>query len=168
MARNEIVIIAGKPLPAIRRGEQYAELSEFGEALTDEERATRETLRAELYRLEAEYADADELPDNLDRRLDEIETALIAFEERPLIYDPADIARAGAFVSIDSEGKLRIGRGYVNPEDEQPAQPTSPCRRARARREPRHGSSRLEADCRQLSRPCAEGAHSRSPSRGEG
>ena len=92
--------------------------------LTDEERATRETLRAELDRLEAEYADADELPDDVDQRLDEIETALIAFEERPVIYDPADIARAGAFVSIDSEGKLRIDRGYVNPEDEPPAQPT--------------------------------------------
>ena len=92
--------------------------------LTDEERATREALRAEHDRLEAEYADADELPDDVDQRLDEIETALIAFEERPVIYDPADIARAGAFVSIDSEGKLRIDRGYVNPEDEPPAQPT--------------------------------------------
>jgi ParB family transcriptional regulator, chromosome partitioning protein len=91
--------------------------------LTDEERTTREALRAELDRLEAEYADADELPDDVDQRLDEIETALIAFEERPLNYDPPDVARAGAFVSIDSEGKLRIDRGYVDPEDEPPAQP---------------------------------------------
>jgi ParB family transcriptional regulator, chromosome partitioning protein len=90
--------------------------------LTDEERATREALRSELDRLEAEYAEADELPEEVDQRLDEIETALIAFEERPVIYDPAEVAYAGAFLSIDGEGNLRIERGYVRPEDEPPVQ----------------------------------------------
>jgi ParB family chromosome partitioning protein len=40
--------------------------------------------------------------------------------ERPVAYDPTEIARAGAFVSIDSSGTLRIERGYVRPEDEEP------------------------------------------------
>ena len=31
---------------------------------------------------------------------------------------PEDVTRAGAFVSIDGSGKLRIERGYVRPEDE--------------------------------------------------
>ena len=35
-------------------------------------------------------------------------------------YEPEDIARAGAFVSIDGSGHLRIERGYVRPEDEAP------------------------------------------------
>ena len=35
-------------------------------------------------RLEAEYAEADELPDEVDQRLGEIETALAAFENRPV------------------------------------------------------------------------------------
>jgi ParB family chromosome partitioning protein len=90
--------------------------------LTDEERAAREALRTELDRLEAEYAEADELPEDVDQRLDEIETALTAFEERPVIYDPAEVAYAGAFVSIDGEGNLRIERGYVRPEDKPPVQ----------------------------------------------
>jgi ParB family chromosome partitioning protein len=85
--------------------------------LTDEERASREALRTELDRLEAEYADADELPEEVDQR---IETALAAFEERPVLYDPADVARAGVFVSVNGEGYLRIDRGYVRPEDEPP------------------------------------------------
>jgi ParB family chromosome partitioning protein len=88
--------------------------------LTDDERATREALRDEYDRLEAEYAEADELPDEIDQRLGEIETALEAFEERPVIYDPAEIARAGVFVSIGRNGDLVIRRGYVQPEDEAP------------------------------------------------
>jgi ParB family transcriptional regulator, chromosome partitioning protein len=90
--------------------------------LTDEQRASREALRTELDRLEQEYAEADELPEEVDQRLGEIETALAAFEERPAVYDPAEVARAGVFVSIDAAGNLRIERGYVRPEDEPPVQ----------------------------------------------
>ncbi len=88
--------------------------------LTDEERATREALRTEFDQLEAQYQDADELPDEVDQRLGEIETALEAFEIRPRIFDPADIARAGLFVSIGHDGQLLVDRGYVRPEDEAP------------------------------------------------
>jgi ParB family chromosome partitioning protein len=61
------------------------------------------------------------LPDDVDQRLSEIEAALMAFEERSIIYDPTDNARAGVFVSIDSEGRLSVDRGYVRPEDDVPA-----------------------------------------------
>ena len=88
--------------------------------LSDEERTTREALRAEYDQLEAQYQDADELPDEVDQRLGEIETALEAFETRPRIFAPADIARAGVFVSIDRDGRLLVDRGYVRPEDEAP------------------------------------------------
>jgi len=93
--------------------------------LTDEENASRDALQAELDSLEQEYADVEELPVEVDRRLGEIETALAAFEERPVVYDPADVARAGVFVSIDRDGKLRIERGYVRPEDEPPVEPVA-------------------------------------------
>ncbi|TXL72414.1 chromosome partitioning protein ParB [Vineibacter terrae] len=88
--------------------------------LADDERAAREALRAEYDRLEAEYSEADELPDEIDQRLGEIEAALEAFEQRPVIYDPAEILRAGVFVSIDRDGQVVIRRGYVRPEDEAP------------------------------------------------
>jgi ParB family chromosome partitioning protein len=54
----------------------------------------------------------------------EIETALAALDDRPVKYDPEQIARAGTFVSIDGSGVLRVERGYVRPEDE-PANPQS-------------------------------------------
>ena len=90
--------------------------------ITDEERATIDALRAEQAKLEAEYQDADELPDEVDVRLGEIEEALSAFDERPHSVDPAEIARAGAFVSIDSDGTLLVERGFVKPEDEAPVE----------------------------------------------
>lgn len=37
-------------------------------------------------------------------------------------FDPPEIVRAGAFVSIDGAGRLRVERGYVRPEDETPAE----------------------------------------------
>ncbi len=88
--------------------------------LTDEETATRDTLQAELDKLEAEYAEAHEVPEEIDQRLGEIETAMDALDDRPVVYEPDDIARAGAFVSIDSTGTLRVERGYMRPEDEPP------------------------------------------------
>jgi ParB family transcriptional regulator, chromosome partitioning protein len=86
--------------------------------LTDEERAAREALSSELDRLEQEYANVDELPEEVDQRLSELETALEALDVRPVVYDAAEIARAGVFVSIDSDGDLRMERGYVRPEDD--------------------------------------------------
>ena len=88
--------------------------------LTSEEQATIDALNAEQAKLEFDYQDADELPDEVDQRLSEIEAALMAFEERSIVYDPFDICRAGVFVSIDSEGRLSVDRGYVRPEDEAP------------------------------------------------
>ncbi|WP_116132167.1 ParB N-terminal domain-containing protein [Tropicimonas sp. IMCC34043] len=44
--------------------------------------------------------------------------ALEADEARPIRFEAEDLALAGAFVSIDSSGRLRVERGYVRPEDE--------------------------------------------------
>jgi len=88
--------------------------------LTAEEEAARDAFQAEFNRLSDEYDSADELPDTVDERFSELETALEAFENRPLSFDPAEVARAGAFVSVTQDGTLRIERGYVRPEDELP------------------------------------------------
>jgi len=62
-----------------------------------EERARHEALSEEFDRLNEEYSDADtdDLPEEVARRLDELEAELQAFADRPEIYDTADIARAG-------------------------------------------------------------------------
>ncbi|MGA8990668.1 MAG: DNA-binding protein, partial [Rhodoplanes sp.] len=88
--------------------------------LTEGEIAAHDALRAELDKLEEGYCQTEDIPEEVDRRLAEIETALAVFEVRPVVYAPDEITRAGTFVSIDGDGALRIERGYVRPEDEPP------------------------------------------------
>ena len=88
------------------------------EPMTDAEAVDYQALKAEYDALEAEHAEADELPDEVDARLGEIETAMEALQDRPIRFEAEDLALAGAFVSIDSSGRLRVERGHVRPEDE--------------------------------------------------
>ncbi len=100
------------------------ELSGTPIEITDEEQATRVALQAELDRLTEQYDNADELPDEIDQRLGEIEAAIEALDNRPMRCEPAEIAIAGAIVTIDSDGSLIAHRGYVRPADEAPIEPT--------------------------------------------
>ena len=52
--------------------------------LTTEEQAAIDALNAEQDKLETEYQDADELPDEVDQRLGEIEALLLALEDRSI------------------------------------------------------------------------------------
>jgi ParB family chromosome partitioning protein len=86
--------------------------------MTVEESAAHATLLAEYRALEEEYAGQDEYPEEIDARLGQLEMAMEALEQRPLIYDEAELPRAGVFVTLDRDGSLAIYRGYVRPEDE--------------------------------------------------
>ena len=88
--------------------------------LTTEKEANAAALRTEAETLEAEYQDAPEYPEEVGQRLEQIDEALTAIDERPEVFDAADIAIAGVFVSIDCDGGLRVQRGYVRREDEPP------------------------------------------------
>ena len=86
--------------------------------MTAEEAETLEKLQVEADALESEWTDAADVPDEVHARLTELDEEIGAIVDRPKIYDPDDMARAGAFVSIERDGSLRIERGYVRPEDE--------------------------------------------------
>ena len=66
----------------------------------------------------AEYATSEDLPEDADRRLGKIEQRLAQLDDRPQAFAAAEVARAGAFVSVDYVGVLKVERGYVRPEDE--------------------------------------------------
>ena len=91
-------------------------------AMTEAEEARLAALDAEGEELGTEWADVSDVPDEVYARLDAINAEIGALVDRPQLFDPADMASAGAFVSIDRDGSVRIERGFVKPEDEPQAE----------------------------------------------
>ncbi|TAJ79735.1 MAG: DNA-binding protein [Sphingobium sp.] len=86
--------------------------------LTDEEQARLDALVEEYDAIGEEYRDGSDLPQEVDARLTEIDAEMTPLTCRPTIYELEEQARAGVFVSLAHDGRLRIDRGYVRPEDE--------------------------------------------------
>ena len=91
--------------------------------MTADEETALAALEAEADRLETEWADAPELPEDVAARIDVIDAEIGALVDRPLIYDAEEIARAGVVLSIERDGSLSIERGFVRPEDEPVVEP---------------------------------------------
>jgi ParB family chromosome partitioning protein len=86
--------------------------------IADDEQSRIEALKAEGNAIEAEYENVIEVPDEVEARIEAIDEELAGILERPTLYEPEEMARAGAFVSLDNDGTLYIERGFVRPEDE--------------------------------------------------
>lgn len=87
-------------------------------AMTGEEEAKLAALQTEIEELEAEWADAPEVPDEVQARIEAIDAAIGMLVERPMSFEARDMVIAGAFLSIEVDGTLAVERGYVRPEDE--------------------------------------------------
>ncbi len=103
-------------------------------ALSDDELAKREALQSEYDELQETYTETEELPEEIAQRFADLELALAGFEDRPIRFDLDEIARAGAFISIDGYGRLRVERGFVRPEDEPTVEPERKPTSSRMRR----------------------------------
>ena len=86
--------------------------------LSREDEIAYTDLTTELAKLEAEYGESDDIPAEIEERLQAINNQLECFDDRPVNYDRSDIAMAGAFISLDRDGTLNIERGYVRRSDE--------------------------------------------------
>ena len=86
-------------------------------ALTEEESARWEALRAEYEQLQADHEGGGDLPEDVDARLAEIEQEIEALDERRAVFTPEAKAIGGVFISIGHEGVLKIERGFVRRED---------------------------------------------------
>ncbi len=86
--------------------------------MTADEQAMLVQAQEEMERIEAEWADDPNVPDEIHDRIDALEREISRLAERPVTFDPAEMAIAGVFVTIEADGSLCVERGYVRPEDE--------------------------------------------------
>src|ERR1700733_1721077 len=88
--------------------------------LSAEDQAALDNVKGEFNTLTEQHESAEELSNEVDARLGELEAEIERLEAKRLAYDPADIARCGAFVILNHDGTLRIERGFIAVGDEQP------------------------------------------------
>jgi ParB family transcriptional regulator, chromosome partitioning protein len=84
-----------------------------------------EAIEAELDQLAAECEALDEPDTEMEARINALSDEYEAIDAKGRVFEPADIARAGAIVSVDQDGTLVIVRGMVRPEDEPKAEEVS-------------------------------------------
>ena len=77
-------------------------------------------LRAEADAIETEWDGRDDIPAEIEARVDAIDAELGVLSQGRWVYDPADMENAGAFIGLEDDGTLYIDRGYVRAEDELP------------------------------------------------
>ena len=98
----------------------YKPLKPISPALSDKEAAEFEALSAEFEELDS--TPDDELTAEAKDRLQAVKQLLVHYENKSPVFDEAQKAKAGAFVSLRDDGTLLIERGYIRREDEAAAQ----------------------------------------------
>ncbi len=85
---------------------------------TEAELAEVAMLQAEAEALENEWSGADEIPDEIDARVNALDERIAELAGGTWNYDPAEMAMAGVFVTIERNGELSVDPGWVRVEDE--------------------------------------------------
>lgn len=114
----------------VRTTFDYADMAEFGRARTvrreptAEEQARMEALEGELTAIQPEYEAYDEDADEsgelyaaLEEKAERIQSEIDTLDESLAQPYPDDLAIAGAVVTVDREGRLRIERNLIRKED---------------------------------------------------
>jgi ParB family chromosome partitioning protein len=88
--------------------------------LSPEDAEQLQAKQTALEELVLPFEGADELPDDIDQQAGVLEAEIAAIEARQDAYLPDDIVRGGVFVSLASDGTVKIDRGLIRAEDELP------------------------------------------------
>ncbi|MDP3746641.1 MAG: ParB/RepB/Spo0J family partition protein [Phenylobacterium sp.] len=83
---------------------------------TPEDEARIAELSAAYDALTGEWAEVEDLPEDVEARFAEIDAELQAFGDG-YGFDPDEVARGGVLVILGHDGQARVERGWVRPED---------------------------------------------------
>lgn len=86
--------------------------------LSAEDEAACTAIQNEQESLSEQYEGEQELPEDVERRLADLEAEAERFEALRLRFSSDDIARSGALVCLSHKGTARIERGLVRDEDD--------------------------------------------------
>ncbi len=84
--------------------------------LSDDEQARLDALEAEYEALSIQH-DGEGAGPEIEATFERLEAEIDGLRGREA-YRPEDVTRGGAFVSLGHDGKLRVERGFIQPEDE--------------------------------------------------
>ncbi len=87
-------------------------------ALSEEDEARREAVGAEYDALEAQWGQAESLPEEVEAKLAALELEAAALSARTYAYDAEEIAHGGVLVCLNHDGTVRVERGFIRAEDE--------------------------------------------------
>ncbi|RQT41239.1 ParB/RepB/Spo0J family partition protein, partial [Burkholderia cepacia] len=103
---------------------RYGRLRPVQRPYTEDEQRELDTLTTRCDELTDKFnalseddEDADEEAERLDAEIEHAQAAIRAFERRAVVWDAPQIAEAGAFVIVGSQGELVIERGLVRREN---------------------------------------------------
>ncbi|MFB9342863.1 ParB/RepB/Spo0J family partition protein [Aminobacter aganoensis] len=88
------------------------------EEMSADEIARHDAVKAEYDALDAKYAEMEDADQEIEDKLDQLGTELDGFNDRPFVYDPAQKAIAGTFITLAANGKLQVEAGFIRAEDE--------------------------------------------------
>lgn len=89
--------------------------------LSVEDDAAQAIARREFDDLTAEWQNTDDdLPADVDERFAELEAEIERVDALREGFDADAISRGGVFVTLNHDGTVRIERGFIRPEDEEP------------------------------------------------
>ncbi|WP_454745864.1 ParB/RepB/Spo0J family partition protein [Ciceribacter selenitireducens] len=90
-------------------------------ALSEEDEAAQATARREFDHLTSEWQNTDDdLPPDVDEHFAELEAEIERIDAMREGYGADDISRGGVFITLNHDGTVRLERGFVRPEDENP------------------------------------------------